>query len=110
MNESAKDALNWGPQRVDALLRSWGIENHDMVLAAAPEQLTHKQVQRARSGRRLTLSMMQKIARVLNAAVLERLDAEAAESFTPYMHRDLFSYAKNYDEAWVDPNASLYPR
>ena len=110
MNESAKDALNWGPQRVDALLRSWGIENHDMVLAAAPEQLTHKQVQRARSGRRLTLSMMQKIARVLNEAVLARLETEAAEAFVPYLHRDLFSYAKNYSADWVDPNTALYPQ
>lgn len=89
---------------------AWGLTNHDMVLAADWEQLTHKQVQRARTGRRLTLAMMQKIARVLNAAVLARLDAEAAESFTPYMHRELFSYAKGSPATWQDPNAALYPK
>lgn len=91
-------------------MEAWGISNHDMVLAADWEQLTHKQVQRARSGRRLTLAMMQKVTRVLNNAVLARLDAEAAEKFAPYMHRDLFSYAKGYADAWQDPNAALYPR
>ena len=100
---------NFGVQRVDALMRSWGLDNHDMVLAAAPEQLTHKQVQRARSGRRLTLSMMQKIARVLNAAAVARLEGDEAERFCPYVHRDLFSYAKNYVADWEDPNAGLYP-
>lgn len=106
MNEE----LNFGRQRVDDIMQAWGLDNHDMVLAAVPEQLTHKQVQRARMGRKLTLSMMQKIARVLNEAVLSRLDAEAAEVFRPYMHRDLFSYAKNYEADWADPNTALYPR
>lgn len=107
MNEE----LNFGRQRVDEIMQAWGLDNHAMVLAAVPEQLTHKQVQRARTGRKLTLSMMQKIARVLNEAVLARLeDEEAAEAFQPYTHRDLFSYAKNYDAEWADPNAALYPR
>lgn len=111
MNEMKEsEEHNFGLQRIDAILRGWQLDNHDLVVAALPEQLTHKQVQRARMGRRLTLSMMQKIARILNEAVLSRLDAEDAEGFQPYMHRDLFSYAKNYDEQWEDPNAKLYPR
>ena len=111
MNEDiAAQERNFGPQRIGAVMDAWGLTNHDMVLAADWEQLTHKQVQRARTGRRLTLAMMQKIARVLNAAVLARLDAEAAESFTPYMHRELFSYAKGSPATWQDPNAALYPK
>lgn len=100
---------NFGKQRIDAVMQSWGLDNHDMVLAAVPEQLTHKQVQRARQGRRLTLAMMQKVTRILNAAVVSRLDQEAAESYCPYLHRDLFSYAKGYAPEWEDPNAPLYP-
>lgn len=107
MNE--KEELNFGTQRIDAIMQGWQLENHDLVVAALPEQLTHKQVQRARTGRRLTLGMMQKVTRILNETVLSRLDAEATEGFRPYVHRDLFSYAKNYDPQWVDPNAALYP-
>lgn len=109
MNENT-EGRDYGTQRVDAIMQAWGLTNHDMVLAAVPEQLTHKQVQRARNGRRLTLAMMQKITRVLNDAVLSRLDEEAAEAYTPYMHRELFSYAKGYAEQWADPNAELYPQ
>lgn len=113
MNETAteqKGAREHGVQRVDGIMQAWGLSNHDMVQAAIPEQLTHKQVQRARNGRQLTLAMMQKITRVLNEAVLQRLGEEEAETYTPYMHRELFSYAKGYDAAWQDPNATLYPR
>ena len=107
MNES--ETRNYGPQRIDAIMRCWQLENHDLVEAALPEQLTHKQVQRARAGRKLTLSMMQKVTRILNESIVSRLSAEDAEAYSPYMHRDLFSYAKNYTEEWSDPNAELYP-
>lgn len=103
------EEYNFGRQRFDDVMQGWQFDNHDLVQAALPEQLTHKQVQRARIGRRLTLAMMQKITRILNEAVLCRLSEEEAESFRPYFHRDLFSYAKNYDEQWTDPNAPLYP-
>lgn len=51
---------NHGPQPLDELMRTKGMENHALV-AASPAQLTHKQVQRARSGRRLTRNMQAKI-------------------------------------------------
>ena len=110
MNDTTVER-NFGQQRIDTIMLRWGLDNHDLVVAAEAEfeQLTHKQVQRARIGRRLTLSMMQKIARILNAAILARMDDEAAENYTPYMHRDLFSYAKSFDADWADPNAALYP-
>ncbi len=50
----------FGPQPLDALLTARGLDNHALV-AASPEHLTHKQVARARKGRRLTRNMQAKI-------------------------------------------------
>ncbi|MGY8639990.1 MAG: hypothetical protein ACKVJU_02720 [Verrucomicrobiales bacterium] len=69
-----------GIQPVDGILSEAGIDNH-AVVAASSEQLTHKQVQRARKGRRLTPKMKGKIAR----AVIAATGKELAES-------DLFTY------------------
>ncbi len=96
------------PQRIDAIMQLWGLENHDLVDVSL-EQLTHKQVQKARAGRQLTLKMMQKVARALNVAIWERLPAESRELYYEYIHRDLFSYAKGYDADWADPNSGLRP-
>jgi hypothetical protein len=49
-----------GPQPLDALMRARELDNHALV-AASPAQLTHKQVQRARKGRRLTRNMQAKV-------------------------------------------------
>ena len=87
----------------------WGLDNHDLVDVSI-EQLTHKQVQKARQGRQLTLKMMQKVARALNVAIWNRLAAEDREQYYEYIHRDLFSYAKGYDPEWPDPNAGLKPK
>lgn len=107
MNE--ENERNHGPQRIDAIMQAWGLDNHDLVIVSI-EQLTHKQVQKARAGRQLTLKMMQKVARALNVAIWERLDEEQRELYYEYIHRDLFSYAKGYDADWADPNAPLVPR
>lgn len=69
-----------GIQPVDGILSEAGIDNH-AVVAASSEQLTHKQVQRARKGRRLTPKMKGKITR----AVIASTGKELAES-------DLFTY------------------
>lgn len=108
MNDNTEQR-EYGPQRIGAIMQAWGLSNHDLVRSAVPEQLTHKQVQRACTGRKLTLAMMQKITRILNEAILSKLDAEQAESYYAYMHRDLFSYAKGYAADWADPNHALYP-
>lgn len=97
-----------GNQPLDTLMAHWGISNHELV-AASEEQLSHKQVQKARKGRQLTLHMMQKITRTLNDAVLLKLPAEKRESFVPYLHKQLFSYAKNHDPAATDSNETLLP-
>ncbi|MBR5895074.1 MAG: hypothetical protein IKZ13_05995 [Akkermansia sp.] len=107
MNEN--NERNHGLQRIDAIMRTWGLENHDLVNVSI-EQLTHKQVQKARQGRQLTLKMMQKVARALNVAIWEKLSMEEREMYYEYIHRDLFSYAKGYDADWQDPNMALVPQ
>ncbi len=100
--------LDLGPQPVIGIMEKWGLGGHDLV-EASPEQLTHKQVQRARSGRRLTLKMMMKVARALNIAIWTKLDAEKKERFVEYLHKDLFSYANGFNPAKEDPNTGLMP-
>jgi hypothetical protein len=95
-----------GPQPLDGLMEHWHLSNHDLVNACS-EQLNHKQVQRARKGRQLTLHLMQKVMRALNAAVVAHLDKEEQAAFVEYAHRQLFNYAKGHDPAWADPNAPL---
>lgn len=56
-----------GTQPLDARLRTLGLENADLVEASS-EQLTHKQVARARKGRRLTRRMQDKVRRAYEAA------------------------------------------
>jgi len=89
-------------------MQEWGLDNHRLV-ESCPEQLTHKQVQRARKGRQLTLHSMQKLTRALNEAVLGILPKEQRAGFVPYLHRQLFNYAKGYDAGWQDPNEPLKP-
>ncbi len=95
-----------GPQPLDAILQRWDLTNAQLV-ASASEQLTHKQVQRARKGRQLTLRMMMKLTRLLNEVIAEDLPEEKRMAFTPYLHRDLFTYAKGYDAGRPDPNVTI---
>ncbi len=111
MKDEHTDVREYGLQRVDTLMNLWHVDNHDLTEAVGEEeQLTHKQVQRARKGRRLTLKMMQKITRALNAAVNQRVTLKDGEQLYVYVHRDLFSYAKGYDPVWQDPNSRYYPK
>ena len=95
-----------GTQPLDGLMTAWTLSPHDLV-DASTEQLTHKQVQRARAGRTLTLHMMQKVTRALNIAVWYRLKKDEREQYFEYLHKHLFNYAKNHDAAWADPNGPL---
>ena len=106
MQESPR---NHGDQPLDALMTHWAITNHDLV-SMSEEQLNHKQVQKARKGRQLTLHMMMKITRTLNDAISARLPEARRPDFQPYLHRHLFSYAKSHDPAWADPNSQLFPQ
>jgi hypothetical protein len=87
-------------------MERWHLSNHDLV-DASTEQLTHKQVQRARKGRQLTLHLMQKATRALNIAVWNRLNKDQRESYFEYGHKHLFNYAKGHEAAWADPNIAL---
>lgn len=98
--------LDLGPQPLGLLMERWKLENHDLV-EASPEQLTHKQIQRAKNGRRLTLKMMMKVARSLNIAIWNRLDKTQKEIFVEYLHKDIFSYSKDYNAEKIDPNEDL---
>lgn len=94
-----------GLQPLDEILTGWNLSNHDLV-EISPEQLTHKQVQKSRMGRRLTLKMKQKVARTINFAVWGRFTNEERESFTEYFPKHLFNYDKGYEKG--DPNEPLY--
>lgn len=96
-----------GEQPLHHLMEAWGLANHDLV-EISTEQLTHKQVQKARKGRELTLKMKMKVARALNVAIWGRLTNEEREGYVEYLHTQLFSYTKGYHQDWADPNAALY--
>ncbi len=107
MEEELNDeGRNHGEQPLHALMQQWRVENHDLVRIST-EQLTHKQVQRARMGRQLTLKMMQKVTRALNVAIWGRLNEAQKEEYFEYMHKHLFNYAKGYSPSWQDPNDDL---
>ena len=97
---------NLGPQPLDAMMDAWQISNHQMV-DVSTEQLNHKQIQRARQGRRLTLKMMQKVTRAFNVTIWFRLNDEQKEAYFEYMHKHLFNYAKGFDPEFSDPNESI---
>lgn len=95
-----------GTQPLDAMMDAWGMSNSQMV-DNSTEQLTHKQIQRARNGRRLTLKMMQKVNRAFNVTIWFQLNDEQKEAYFEYMHKHLFNYAKGYDADFVDPNEAI---
>ena len=98
--------LDLGPQPLGALMERWKLSNNDLV-EASPEQLTFKQIQRAKSGRRLTLKMMMKVARSLNIAIWNGLPKAEKETFVEYLHKDIFNYAKDYNAEKPDPNEEM---
>jgi hypothetical protein len=97
-----------GPQPIDGLMSRWGLTSHRMV-EVSEEQLNHKQVQRARKGRQLTLHLMQKICRALNDSITVSLPKDKRAEFSPYSHKQLFNYAKGHDPGKPDANEGLMP-
>ena len=95
-----------GIQPLDAMMDAWGITNNEIV-DVSTEQLTYKQIQRARKGRRLTLKMMQKVNRAFNVTIWYKLNDEQKEAYFEYMHKHLFNYAKGHDAEFVDPNEAI---
>ena len=74
--------MNVGVQPLDAIMTEKEIKNHDLVAAAPPGFITHKQVQKARKGRRLTANMQEKILDALNAFLVPE----------SYEFKDVFNY------------------
>ena len=74
--------MNVGIQPLDAIMTEKEIKNHDLVAAVPPGTITHKQVQKARKGRRLNTNMQEKILEALNAFA----DPE------DYAFKDVFNY------------------
>jgi len=69
-----------GPQPIAKIMEERGLKANHLV-GASDEQLTHKMVQRACKGRRLSPRVMDKVVRAMNAAA----DAKFAAT-------DLFNY------------------
>gem|GEM_PF-1004140 len=88
MDELTRDH---GTQPLDGLMDRWNLTNHELV-EVSTEQLNHKQVQKARKGRQLTLSLMQKLMRTLNDAVFLKLPKDQRPNFVPYLHKHHHSY------------------
>ena len=58
--------MNVGTQPLDAIMTEKKISNNDLVAIAPPGFITHKQIQKGRKGRRLTMHMQQKVMDALN--------------------------------------------
>ena len=76
-----REANDLGAQPLDALMTQHGLSNHALV-AASTDQLSHKVVQKARKGRRLTTKAKTKVLDALHKALPE----------LKFAHRDLFNY------------------
>ena len=63
----AGEQHNLGPQPIVELLEKHNLSHHDLV-AASTEQITHKMVNRACKGRKLSRRVQLKIRNALNAA------------------------------------------
>ncbi len=78
---------NLGTQPLDSILIEHALGNHEIV-AASSEPITHKAVQRARKGRRLTDHMQRRITAAVNKAVT--LQGKTLER--EWQVSDLFTY------------------
>ncbi len=75
---------NMGVQPLDAMMRQHEWTNHDIV-SASLHPLTHKAVQRARSGRRLTIRTMRHVTEAVNRCLREKgLDPVGSERLFNY--------------------------
>ena len=78
---------NMGVQPLDGIMTEHELTNHALV-AASTEPMTHKAVQRARKGRRLTKHMKQRMADALNLLMKQ----QGKEIERPWGVKDLFTY------------------
>ena len=76
----APDEMNAGPQPIAEIMQQHELKPHDLV-TASKVPLTHKEVNKAGKGRKLTMRTQLRITNALNIA----LKAE-------YTYKDLFNY------------------
>ena len=85
----AEDAIralhNMGVQPIDAIMTEHGLKNHDVVQMNRGG-LTHKNVSKARKGRKLTPKIKVRVTEALNAVLKQR---GVEKQFVP---KDLFNY------------------
>jgi hypothetical protein len=84
----AAEERNLGEQPVARLMREHGLKAHDLV-AASPEQITHKMVARACKGRRLTLNTQSKVLRALNRATGKNFTLGDLFNYSPQTLRSI---------------------
>ncbi|MFM7604813.1 MAG: hypothetical protein ACKO8Z_06395 [Prosthecobacter sp.] len=78
---------NMGVQPLDGIMLEHSLGNHDLV-NVSEEPITHKAVQRARRGRRLTKHMQRRMVEALNRACMLQ-----GKSFKrSWVVGDLFTY------------------
>ena len=80
-SKDVKGTVPLGTQPLDALMTKHALTNYALV-AASTEQLSHKVVQKARKGRRLTPKAKTKVLNALQAALPDQ----------KFAHRELFNY------------------
>ena len=78
----SNESREHGVQPLDALLNDLGLTNRDLV-SASTEQLTHKQVQKARKGRRITENIQRKILHAFNSLADRKHDLEDLFDYRP---------------------------
>jgi hypothetical protein len=83
--DSSASSHNLGVQPIDSVMTELGLKNHD-VMQMNRGGLTHKHVNKARKGRRLTPKIKVRVTEALNAALKQR---GVEKQFVP---KDLFNY------------------
>jgi hypothetical protein len=78
-------SMMMGVQPIDAVMTEHGLKNHD-VMQMNRGGLTHKQVNKARKGRRLTPKIKVRVTTALNAVLKQR---GVERQFVP---KELFNY------------------
>lgn len=82
-----KIEMNVGIQPLDKLMDIHNLSNNDIVVCSQNEPITHKQVQKARRGRRLTIKIQQRILKAFNICT----------DSCKYKLNDLFNYIGKKD-------------
>jgi hypothetical protein len=86
--ERAVAGGDYGAQPLDALIVEHRLSNSDVV-EASPEPVTHKMINKARRGRRLSRKVQLKVLAAFNQAMTK---LQSGEDSPCYTFPDLFNY------------------